>query len=252
MSIGKNIKKFRLERGLTQRGLANKVGLAEITIRQYENESRTPTLKTLNIIADKLNILLSELISDDSLDSFTPEELKNFSSAKLSSITINTDTDQKAFTNSDDYKKFILEKAKETQNDIPKQNAPVDNTETATHKTIVIDDDIDKTHPINTILAKVDNHVPLKPEELEQYKNHVAKAIPSIRQSLESFAETLKQSLAKYYEAMNDEGQKEADLQIQKTIEKVTKQAENQAIDEATEKVQLLSRIPEYKKDSDA
>ena len=72
MSIGKNIKKFRLERGLTQRGLANKVGLAEITIRQYENESRTPTLKTLNIIADKLNILLSELISDDSLDSFTP------------------------------------------------------------------------------------------------------------------------------------------------------------------------------------
>ena len=250
MSIGKNIKKIRLERGLTQRGLANKVGLAEITIRQYENESRTPTLKTLNIIADKLNILLSELISDDSLDSFTPEELKNFSSAKLSSITSNTD--QKAFTNSDDYKKFILEKAKETHNDIPKQNAPVDNTETAPHKKIVIDDDIDKTHPINTILAKVDNHEQLTPEELEQYKNHVAKAIPSIRQSLESFAETLKQSLAEYYEAMNDEGQKEADLQIQKTIEKVTKQAENQAIDEATEKVQLLSRIPEYKKDSDA
>ena len=149
-------------------------------------------------------------------------------------------------------KEAILEKAKETHNDIPKQNAPVDNTETAPHKKIVIDDDIDKTHPINTILAKVDNHEQLTPEELEQYKNHVAKAIPSIRQSLESFAETLKQSLAEYYEAMNDEGQKEADLQIQKTIEKVTKQAENQAIDEATEKVQLLSRIPEYKKDSDA
>ncbi len=120
------------------------------------------------------------------------------------------------------------------------------------HKSIVIDDNIDKTHPINTILAKVDNHEQLTPEELEQYRNHVAKAIPSIKQSLESFAETLKQSLAEYYEAMNDEGQKEADLQIQKTIEKVTKQAENQAIDEATEKVQLLSRIPEYKKDSDA
>ena len=75
--------------------------------------------------------------------------------------------------------------------------------------------------------------------------------MPSIKQTLETFAETLKESLAEYYAAMNDEGQKEADVQIQKTIEKISKQAENQVIDEATEKVQLLSRIPEYRKNSD-
>lgn len=62
------------------------------------------------------------------------------------------------------------------------------------------------------------------------------------------FCRNLKCSLTDYYVVMNDEGQKEADLQIQKTIEKISKQAEKQVIDEATEKVQLLSRIPEYQK----
>lgn len=120
------------------------------------------------------------------------------------------------------------------------------------HKSIIIDTDIDKNHPINPILAKIDNHEPLTPEEQKLSNSHVAKAMPSIKQTLETFAETLKESLAEYYAAMNDEGQKEADVQIQKTIEKISKQAENQVIDEATEKVQLLSRIPEYRKNSDA
>lgn len=129
-----------------------------------------------------------------------------------------------------------------------KQTVPVNNTETSTHKPIVIDTDIDKNHPINAILAKVEKNEPLTPEEMAQCWNHMTKAISSIKRSLENFAEILKCSLTDYYVVMNDEGQKEADLHIQKTIEKISKQAEKQIIDEATEKVQLLSRIPEYQK----
>ena len=37
MPIGENIKKYRKRKGLTQKELGAALGLAEITIRQYEN-----------------------------------------------------------------------------------------------------------------------------------------------------------------------------------------------------------------------
>ena len=48
MTLGENIKRYRLEKGLTQKQLADNLGLAEITIRQYENDKRTPKIDTIN------------------------------------------------------------------------------------------------------------------------------------------------------------------------------------------------------------
>ena len=44
MSIGENIKNIRMQKGLTQKQLAEKSGVAEITIRQYESDKREPKI----------------------------------------------------------------------------------------------------------------------------------------------------------------------------------------------------------------
>lgn len=62
-SIGENIKKFRREKGLTQKQLALKCGMAEITIRQYETGKREPRFEQQKIICEKLEIPMVCLIS---------------------------------------------------------------------------------------------------------------------------------------------------------------------------------------------
>ncbi|MGN0263913.1 MAG: helix-turn-helix domain-containing protein [Oliverpabstia sp.] len=61
ITYGNLIRNARKESGLTQKELAEKVGLAEITIRQYENNKREPRIETLQKIADVLNIPTRDL-----------------------------------------------------------------------------------------------------------------------------------------------------------------------------------------------
>src|SRR5699024_5490419 len=72
--------------------------------------------------------------------------------------------------------------------------------------TIVIDTDTDENHPFNIIQKKIDNGEKLTSEELTQYKEYISKALPSIRQALENFGESLKKSFSQYYALLNDEG----------------------------------------------
>lgn len=62
MTIGKRIKEYRKSKGWTQKKLAKESGLAEITIRQYENESRTPQTTKLKQIADALEVTITDLM----------------------------------------------------------------------------------------------------------------------------------------------------------------------------------------------
>lgn len=59
---GKKIKEIRLWRGLTQKQLAEKCGLSEPTIRNYELGNRKPSLETIEIIADALEVTTFEIV----------------------------------------------------------------------------------------------------------------------------------------------------------------------------------------------
>lgn len=67
MTVAENIKRLRKQAGFTQRQLAEKCGMSESTLRQYEIGYRNPKIETLHRIAqalDKSIILLVEGCED--------------------------------------------------------------------------------------------------------------------------------------------------------------------------------------------
>lgn len=60
--IGKNIRKFRIKKGLTQLDLAAACGFEESSIGRLENGNTNPTIKTLVKIAMALEIKLIDLV----------------------------------------------------------------------------------------------------------------------------------------------------------------------------------------------
>lgn len=67
MTIGESIRKIRKEEGLTQRELAEKTNLNEVTIRSYEANKYKPKIENLQKIADALNASLLDfgVVSED-------------------------------------------------------------------------------------------------------------------------------------------------------------------------------------------
>lgn len=76
MNMGKQIQKYRKEKRLTQRELAEKCGVATGTIQQYELGKRQPRLEQLRVISNALGIALYQL-TDGDYSNFSPEELQN-------------------------------------------------------------------------------------------------------------------------------------------------------------------------------
>ncbi|MCM3242729.1 helix-turn-helix domain-containing protein [Cytobacillus oceanisediminis] len=73
MSVGKNIKKFRKQAGLTQVELANKANISRSYLGDVENERYNVSLEVLGKIAKALNIDMSSLIKgNESFVSDTP------------------------------------------------------------------------------------------------------------------------------------------------------------------------------------
>ena len=62
MELGQIIQEKRKKAGLTQKELAKKIGVATITIQQYERGLREPKLETVARIAEALNVSVSEFI----------------------------------------------------------------------------------------------------------------------------------------------------------------------------------------------
>ena len=87
MDIGNNIKYYRQNLNLTQKDLANKTGLSEISIRKYENNSRNPKYENLRKIASALNVsigCLTDYSEDDNIKNIILDELKeNFKKTVL-------------------------------------------------------------------------------------------------------------------------------------------------------------------------
>ena len=68
MTTGQNIKAARKKVGLTQKELAQKLGLSFQSIAQWENDLRNPKLDTIKRIADALHVDWYDLIVPSSED----------------------------------------------------------------------------------------------------------------------------------------------------------------------------------------
>lgn len=64
MSLGKNLSKFRKEKGLTQEDLVKKSGVAISQIRRYETDKASPTLDVIAKLAKALGSSIDELVFD--------------------------------------------------------------------------------------------------------------------------------------------------------------------------------------------
>lgn len=62
MSLGKKIKELRRKSGLSQKDLADYVGVSQAYISKIEEEKRQPTFRIVVLIANALNITMDELL----------------------------------------------------------------------------------------------------------------------------------------------------------------------------------------------
>lgn len=62
--VGKNIKRFRDKKNITQEELANKLNVTRQAVSNWENEKTQPDVETLGKIAEVLEVSLEELIYD--------------------------------------------------------------------------------------------------------------------------------------------------------------------------------------------
>lgn len=67
IKIGDKIRKIREEKKITQKELAERLGTSQQNLAQYENGKRNPKIKTLQKIADALEIPVSELYEGSEL-----------------------------------------------------------------------------------------------------------------------------------------------------------------------------------------
>ena len=62
MELGKQIKKYRTEAGLSQETLADKVYVSRQTISNWENDKSYPDIKSLVLLSEIFQISLDNLI----------------------------------------------------------------------------------------------------------------------------------------------------------------------------------------------
>lgn len=60
-----NLKRIRIEKGITQEQLANQVGVLNTSICNYESGTREPNIETLKKLATALDVTVDELLEDN-------------------------------------------------------------------------------------------------------------------------------------------------------------------------------------------
>ncbi len=64
MSLGKKLKKYRIEKGLTQTELAEQAAIYQKNISDYEADVVTPSVTMMKKLADVLDVSIDHLVSD--------------------------------------------------------------------------------------------------------------------------------------------------------------------------------------------
>lgn len=79
MKFNERLKMLRLEKGLTQKALATRLGVGRTTISEYESGNITPKQEGLLMLSDILNVSVDYLtgVSDDPLPKSTTKDVRN-------------------------------------------------------------------------------------------------------------------------------------------------------------------------------
>ena len=73
MTLGQKIKKLRIEKGLTQKDLADQVHVTFQTVSKWEKDENEPDVSTLRELAKLFGCSMDYLLSEDETE--TPEEV---------------------------------------------------------------------------------------------------------------------------------------------------------------------------------
>jgi transcriptional regulator with XRE-family HTH domain len=92
--VNKNLKFLRVQQGLTQKQLAEKLGLKQAAIGAYEEERATPPLTSLLDIIKIFNVNLDDLVKQD-LSRVPEKERKAGSSGRREVLAITVDSNNK-------------------------------------------------------------------------------------------------------------------------------------------------------------
>lgn len=68
IDIAERIKNAREKRGLSQNALAKKAGVAQATINAIERQTKNPSVETLMLIADALDVSVNSLLGKEDID----------------------------------------------------------------------------------------------------------------------------------------------------------------------------------------
>ena len=91
--VNKNLKYLRVQQGLTQKQLAEKLGLKQAAIGAYEEERATPPLASLLDIMKIFNVNLDDLVKHDL--SRVPDKERRTSSGRREILAITVDSNNK-------------------------------------------------------------------------------------------------------------------------------------------------------------
>lgn len=102
---GKKLKELRKIEGWTQEEVAKRIGVSKQTYSHYENENRTPSLKTIRSLAGVYGVDLDHVFGDEVRENQTIYEVKSF--AKLPIVGhISCGQKQLAFENIEGYEEI--------------------------------------------------------------------------------------------------------------------------------------------------
>lgn len=95
-TMGERISEFRKDRGMTQDGLAEKVGVTSQAVSKWENNLSVPDLSILIELADLFNVTLDELVRDkeETVRLVPAEKRKNIDELILRIRVLSSDGDK--------------------------------------------------------------------------------------------------------------------------------------------------------------
>lgn len=273
MGFAEELYRLRKEAGLSQKELANKIGVAQASINYWEKGQRTPSISMVTLIADYFQVSLENLITGNEHAQFEEYEQKQKEEAvknapkftNRAEVTKKTHEffarNKKMNTTQDEaVSKFTCASRSQAQtkaydlfhsllnenwimtqeqeviavqlrdilntyselNDTGRKMA-VKRIEELRYSDVMTDsrqDDIYFDH----IKKKINNGEKLAPDEIEWWHNYLDKSVKTVGAIFESL-----------FSMLNKEGRRKAHTQINRAIEQI----------------ELLTKIPEYRKETD-